>query len=77
MQVASRHSQARAEEDVRALRRRGISAAVLRSDDYTELRAGWFVVYIGPYSVDAAGREKARLMQARVRGSIHRVVHSR
>ena len=59
VQIASDSSWAAAEARMRALASAGHPAGVLVSDDYRELRPGWFVTFLGPYPSNDAGKRSA------------------
>jgi len=60
--LASEATRSGAEAKAREAANAGEAAGVLRSDDYSSLRPGYWVAYVGQSSTaDEAGREAARL----------------
>lgn len=73
VKAASLRGRGEADAEARRLRSHGITAHVLNSDDYKELRRGWFVVYLGPW----AQQSSARAAAGRVKGGIVQHVTTR
>jgi hypothetical protein len=77
VQVSSHPDRAGADAAAQGLRQRGWNAGVLRSDRYSPLRPGFYVVYIGPYLRTALGQSQAEKVSAKVPGSKVRDVHTK
>ncbi len=69
VQVASERSLAAAQSRASAPRGKNDPAGVIRSDDYRELRRGWWVVHVGPYATGSHGKAAATRVAKRLNGS--------
>jgi hypothetical protein len=77
VQVASFRGSASARAEVALLARRGVAARVLRSDTFRPYRAGFYVVYVGPFAASPAGRTAAARMRGTLPGSRIQIVSHR
>jgi hypothetical protein len=77
VQVSSHRDAGLAEAEAARLRRRGLSAGVLRSERYRPYQSGFHVVYVGPYPSTGAGRVEADRVASTLPGSLVREVHVR
>lgn len=73
VQVSSHRGPSSAKAAADDLRRRGMSAGVLRSDQYKPLVSGFYVVYVGPYPNNASGMQEAQRVAARLGGKVQDV----
>ena len=74
VQVSSHVTRSAAQAAVKDLTDRGITARVLKSDNYSPLNRGYFVVFTGPYPRTAVGRAEAKRIQTRIPGALLRDV---
>ena len=77
VQVSSQPSRRQAQAAAQRLIARGVRAKVLRSDDYSPLNTGFYVVYLGPYPETGTGRAAAERVRSTLPGSLVRDVQPR
>jgi cell division protein FtsN len=77
VQVSSHPTRAKAEAAAQTLAFQGFHPKILKSDDYSPLNRGFFVVYTGPYPPTENGRAAAKLDQDLLPGALIRDVRPR
>jgi SPOR domain len=77
VQVSSHPTRAKAEAAATDLDDQGLHPQILKSDDYSPLNRGFFVVYVGPYPDTENGRAAAKQVQSLLPGALLREIHPR
>ncbi len=77
VQVASFPTRKEGQGEAQKLRQSGLDAGVLRSDRYEPMNKGWYVVYVGPFTADAEGRDQAESVTEKIEGSLVRTLNRR
>ena len=77
VQVSSHPTRAKAQAAAQDLADQGLQPEILKSDDYSPLNPGFFVVYVGPYPDTENGRASAQQVQSLLPGALLREIHLR
>jgi len=77
VQVSSHVTRSAAQAAAQDLIDRGFPGKILKSDNFSPLNRGYYVVYTGPYDASAAGRAEAKRVQVRIPGALVRDVQRR
>ena len=77
VQISSHTTRSAAQAAMQEQVDRGVSAKVLKSDNYRPLNRGYYVVYTGPYPTTTGGRAEAKRVQVRIEGALVRDIQPR
>jgi hypothetical protein len=77
VQASSHPTRAKAVAASKDLDDQGFHPQILKSDDYSPLNPGFFVVYLGPFPDTENGRAAAKQVQELLPGALLREIHRR
>ena len=77
VQVSSHTTRSAAQAASQEMIGRGIPTKILKSDNYSPLNRGYYVVFTGPYTTTTVGRTDARRVQSRIPGALLRDIRPR